>query len=73
LCRSYILAEDLLTGAGALAAASDYVLPLDLSVDCFRFDLLPDCPNEADKLARNGGDDDRRLLAACKHAAISRA
>jgi hypothetical protein len=30
--------------------------------------LLPDCANEADKFAGEGGDDDRRLFGACKHA-----
>jgi hypothetical protein len=64
------LAEDPLTGADALAAASDVFTPR-LGDGRFRFDLLPDHPNEADKFARNGGDDDRRFFAACDHAVIA--
>jgi hypothetical protein len=65
-----ILAEDPLTGADALAAASNVFAPR-LGDGHFRFDLLPDRPNEADELARDGGDDDRRFFAACEHAAIA--
>ena len=64
-----ILAEDPLTGADALAAASDVFTPW-LGDGCFRLDLLPYCPNEADEFTRDGSDDDRRLFAAREHAAI---
>ena len=56
-----ILAEDPLTGADALAAASDVSTPR-LGDSHFWFDLLPDRPNEADELARDGGDDERRFF-----------
>ena len=34
-------------------------------------DLAPDRPNKADKFARDGGDDDGLLFAACEHATIA--
>lgn len=63
------LPEDPLTGADALAAAS--ISSRSLRANHLRFDLLRDRSNEADELARDGGDDDRRLLATRQQATIA--
>lgn len=63
------LLENPLTGADALAAAS--ISSRSLRANRLRFDLLRDRSNEADELARDGGDDDRHLLAARQHATVA--